>query len=76
MIGEDKNNIKSKKKKKKKKKKKVFVISQICALLKQSAPQDFWPGNFCWPIGEKEARKKWEKRGGKREEKKAKEGKL
>ena len=24
----------------------------------QSAPRDFWPGNFCWRIGKKEARKK------------------
>ena len=23
----------------------------------QSAPRDFWPGNFCWRIGKKEARK-------------------
>ena len=32
-------------------------------------PRDFWPGNFCWPTGEKEARKKGE-RGGNWEEKK------
>ena len=28
-----------------------------------SAPRDFWPGNFCWPTGKKEAREKrgkWE----------------
>ena len=24
----------------------------------QSAPRDFWPGNFCWPTGKKEAREK------------------
>ena len=37
-------------------------------------PRDFWPGNLCWPIGKKEARKK-----GKRVEngeEKRKEGKL
>ena len=34
----------------------------------QSAPRDFWPGNFCWRIGKKEARKKG-KRGENWEEK-------
>ena len=32
----------------------------------QSAPPprpNFWPGNFCWPTGKKEARKKMEKGG-------------
>ena len=38
----------------------------------QSAPWDFWPGNFCWRIGKKEARKKG-KRGWKL---RRKEGKL
>ena len=32
-------------------------------------PRDFWPGNFCWRIGKKEARKKG-KRGENGEEKK------
>ena len=32
-------------------------------------PRDFWPGNFCWPTGKKEARKKG-KRGENGEEKK------
>ena len=32
-------------------------------------PRDFWPGNFCWPTGKKEARKKG-KRGENWEEKK------
>ena len=32
-------------------------------------PRDFWPGNFCWRIWKKEARKKW-KRGENWEEKK------
>ena len=35
----------------------------------QSAPRDFWPGNFCWRIGKNEARKKG-KRGENWEEKK------
>ena len=35
----------------------------------QSAPRDFWSGNFCWRIGKKEARKKG-KRGENWEEKK------
>ena len=26
----------------------------------QSAPRDFWPGNFCWRIGKKEAMKRGE----------------
>ena len=34
----------------------------------QSAPRDFWLGNFCWSIGKKEARKKG-KRGENWEEK-------
>ena len=37
----------------------------------QSAPRDFWLGNFCWRIGKKEARKKG-KRGENWEEKKEK----
>ena len=34
-------------------------------------PRDFWPGNFCWPTGTKESRKKW-KRGENGKEKKGK----
>ena len=39
-------------------------------------PRDFWPGNFCWPTGKKEARKKGVKIEKKEKNCKTKGGKL
>ena len=43
-----------------------YIISEIYSGVTgggraECPPRDFWPGNFCWRIGKKEARKKMEK---------------
>ena len=43
---------------------------------RQSAPRDFWPGNFCWRIGKKEARKKGKRKKGENWKLRRKKGKL